>query len=250
MQGFKIRCPSCTRISLETTNQFNPDLPPHGGMVKCLLQYHIDWLCTPTTKAAEMCCPECLAPLVVGGVLNVVMPAREVGEFLNVEIMTPELAQKTMPLNSFTSDGNRIRIPLDAGFSAEADKMDTVEFPKTVNRVGEATVLNEDQKNILQEGEIKKEQLRTSPPDMELPDGARMIDEPVPTPNEPITTPFTSDGNTAPAEALIEKVNDITKKAIDVLNAPNPLVCDVCGKECKSELGLNSHKKSHKGAKR
>ncbi len=28
--------------------------------------------------------------------------------------------------------------------------------------------------------------------------------------------------------------------------APNPLVCDICGKECKSQFGLNSHKRSHK----
>jgi hypothetical protein len=28
--------------------------------------------------------------------------------------------------------------------------------------------------------------------------------------------------------------------------APNPLICDVCGKECKNQLGLNSHKRSHK----
>lgn len=157
MSGYKIKCPNCTRICFETTDQFNPNVPPHGGMVKFLLQYHIDWLCVPTTKASEMCCPECLAPLVVGDVLNVIMPIREAGEAFH-------------------------------------------------------DVLTEDQKNIIQEGEIKKEQLKTSV-QMEVPEGVTVIPEP-------------DNPNIIPA-----------------------FICDVCGKECKNQFGLNSHKKSHKGGK-
>lgn len=162
--GLKVKCPNCTRICFETTDQFNPDLPPHGGMVKCLLQYHIDWLCAPTTKASEMACPECLAPLVVGGILNVVMPAREAGECF----------------------GKSPAIALD----------------------------------------------KTTPGD-------------VLTPNEPITTPFTSDGNPLP----IEVIGGENIKEDDKIKTEPAFVCDVCGKECKSQLGLNSHKKSHKGGK-
>lgn len=141
MKGLKVKCPNCTRVCFETTDQFNPDAPPHGGMVKCLLQYHIDWLCSPTTVASEMCCPECLAPLVVGGVLNVVMPARETGE-------------------AFKVTTNELQVPV-----------------------------------------------RDDTPQAHM------------------------DG---------EKLNIVDPKNFK-------FICDVCGKECKNQFGLNSHKKSHKG---
>jgi hypothetical protein len=158
MQKMKVKCPNCGRISFETTDQFNPDAIPHGGMVRCLLPYQIDWLCSSTTVSAEMTCPECLAPLVVGGVLNVVMPAREAGE-------------------CFTDE----------------------------------------QKAAIQEAEIQKEMLKTEIPPMEVPEGMVLIDPPG---SGPVTE--------TPAEQ------------------PKGLVCDVCGKECKSEFGLKSHKRSHK----
>lgn len=72
MKGLRVRCPNCKRCDFLTTDKYNPDVTPHGGMVRCLLPYHIDWLTLSTTLAAEMCCPECLAPLVVEGRLVVV----------------------------------------------------------------------------------------------------------------------------------------------------------------------------------
>lgn len=36
-------------------------------------------------------------------------------------------------------------------------------------------------------------------------------------------------------------MSDDSKKIIDVI-----IRCEVCGKECKSQFGLNSHKRSHK----
>lgn len=81
MQGLKVQCPNCKRKDFVTTDKFNPDIRPHGGMVKCLLPYHIDWLTTGTTLCAEMTCPECLAQLAPQGVLSVLIPARECGRF-------------------------------------------------------------------------------------------------------------------------------------------------------------------------
>ncbi len=72
MKGLRVRCPNCKRCDFLTTDKYNPDVTPHGGMVRCLLPYHIDFLTLSTTLAAEMCCPECLAPLVVKGRLVVV----------------------------------------------------------------------------------------------------------------------------------------------------------------------------------
>lgn len=82
----KVKCPQCGRMSFETTEQFDSNLPPHGGMLRSLLQYHIDFLLSATTKAADLACPECLAPLVVGGALNVVMPAKIAANDLQVPI--------------------------------------------------------------------------------------------------------------------------------------------------------------------
>jgi len=79
-------------------------------------------------------------------------------------------------------------------------------------------------------------------PDMMVPEGAQIPtpDGPITTPDGPITTPFTSDGNPTPAP-VEEAAPEANPK-----EAPNPLVCDICGKECKSQFGLNSHKRSHK----
>ena len=133
----KVKCPQCGRMSFETTEQFDSNLPPHGGMLRSLLQYHIDFLLSATTKAADLACPECLAPLVVGGALNVVMPAKIAANDLQVPIRDDTLQAHI--------DGDKLNI-------------------------------------------------------------------------------------------------------VDPRNIHLPVfICDVCGKGCKSELGLNSHKRSHKG---
>lgn len=141
MEGLKVKCPNCKRTDFITTDKFNPDVQPNGSMVKCLLPYHIDWLCTSSTPAGQMTCPECTCQLAPYGRLTVV------------------------------------------------------------------------------EEETKE--------------------RPVPTPDEPITTPFTSDGNPTPApmEEVAPEANQ---------GPSDPLVCDVCGKKCQNPLGLQSHKRSHK----
>lgn len=98
MQGLKVQCPNCKRKDFVTTDKFNPDIRPHGGMVKCLLPYHIDWLTTGTTLCAEMTCPECLAQLAPQGVLSVLIPARECGRFF--EEVLPDDVQKANPVMS------------------------------------------------------------------------------------------------------------------------------------------------------
>ncbi len=256
----KVRCPNCTRISFETTDQFNPDLPPHGGMVKSLLQYHIDWLTSPTTKASEMACPECLAPLVVGGVLNVMMPAREAGEaFKNVPnskcnecgfefnyIANQE--GKCPKCGVYNITINELQVPIrDNSPQAhmDGDKLNIVD-PKNIH----FDELNKTTLGYLGEEMTPESVEKDTKEKIDAFNSATVIDGGGEI-RTPITTPFTSDGNPAPAEVaeLVGKVNDVVDKAIDVLNASNPLTCDVCGKECKSQLGLNSHKKSHKGGK-
>ena len=87
----KIKCPNCKRTDFETTANYNPNLPPNGSMVKCLLPYHIDWLCSSTTKGAEMTCPECLAALVIKGKLSVAQPTlMETEEAFTEKIATCE----------------------------------------------------------------------------------------------------------------------------------------------------------------
>lgn len=83
MQGFKVQCPNCKRKDFVTTDKFSPDVTPNGSMVKCLLPYQIDWLCSSTTLASEMTCPECCAQLVLNGRLTVLIPIRDVGEFFD-----------------------------------------------------------------------------------------------------------------------------------------------------------------------
>ena len=113
MKAYKVKCQNCGRKDFETTDKFDPDKSPNGAMVKCLRPYQIDWLTTSTTKTAEMTCPECLAPLAPGGILNVLVPARDAGVFFFREVITPELAQEIQPLNSFSDDGGSIRIPME-----------------------------------------------------------------------------------------------------------------------------------------
>lgn len=144
MEGLKVKCPNCKRIDFVTTNQYDPEKLPNGSMVRCLLPYPIDWLCSSATYAAQMTCPECTCQLAPYGRLTVI-------------------------------------------------------------------------------------------PDMMVPEGAQ-----IPTPDGPITTPFTSDGNPTPAPVEEAAPEANPKEAL------NPLVCDICGKECKSQFGLNSHKRSHK----
>ena len=184
MKGLKIKCVQCGRVSFETTEKFIPDVLPNGSMVKSLLPYDHDWLCAATTPASEMACPECLAPLVVGGVLNVIMPAREAGEAFK-------------------------------------------------------DVLTDGQKAGILEMDTQKEMLKTEIPPIEVPEGASIIEYLEP-PAIPQMEEFVD---------LINKVNDVTDKAVTVLNqtpTTPALTCDVCGKECKTLLGLNSHKRSHK----
>jgi len=72
MEGLKVVCPNCKRRDFVTTDQYHPDAPPNGSMVKCLLPYRIDWLCSPVTRCAEMTCPECCAFLAPQGRLTLV----------------------------------------------------------------------------------------------------------------------------------------------------------------------------------
>jgi hypothetical protein len=74
MQGLKVQCPNCKRKDFVTTDKYDPDKTPNGSMVKCLLGYHIDWLCSSGTVASEMTCPECLSPLARNGRLHVITP--------------------------------------------------------------------------------------------------------------------------------------------------------------------------------
>ena len=68
----KVKCPNCGRMDFETTDKYNPDVTPNGSFLKCTLPYHIDWLCSSTTLASEMTCPECCAQLAPSGRLIVV----------------------------------------------------------------------------------------------------------------------------------------------------------------------------------
>lgn len=93
MKAYKVKCQNCGRKDFETTDKFDPDKSPNGAMVKCLRPYQIDWLTTSTTKTAEMTCPECLAPLAPGGILNVLVPARDAGVFFFREVITPMIGE-------------------------------------------------------------------------------------------------------------------------------------------------------------
>jgi len=93
MPPLQVRCPSCKRILFHTTDEYDPDQIPHGGMVKLLtnlVRWQIDWETTSRTTAAEMTCPECDVELVVNGQLDVLPPKPEQSEF--------ELAGKAEPI--------------------------------------------------------------------------------------------------------------------------------------------------------
>lgn len=91
MSGLKVQCPNCKRKDFVTTDRFDPDVTPNGGMVKCLLPYQIDWLCSSSTLCAQMTCPECLAPLAPQRVLNVLYPVREAGGFFKFHVQANDL---------------------------------------------------------------------------------------------------------------------------------------------------------------
>ena len=74
MEGLKVKCPNCKRMDFVTTNQYDPEKLPNGSMVRCLLPYHIDWLCSSATYAAQMTCPECTCQLAPYGRLTVIIP--------------------------------------------------------------------------------------------------------------------------------------------------------------------------------
>jgi hypothetical protein len=77
MKGIKIKCPNCKVICFETTESFNPNVTPNGGMVRKLsnVPWEIDWLMASTTTAAEMVCPMCgVGQLAPSGRLTLVEP--------------------------------------------------------------------------------------------------------------------------------------------------------------------------------
>ena len=107
MEGLKVKCPNCKRMDFVTTDKYDPDVQPNGSMVKCLLPYHIDWLCSSATYAAQMTCPECTCQLAPYGRLTVIEEPIKVAESHETpvpgtegnEAITPESAQKEVPLN-------------------------------------------------------------------------------------------------------------------------------------------------------
>jgi hypothetical protein len=44
----------------------------------------------------------------------------------------------------------------------------------------------------------------------------------------------------------MEEANELDEALDKVSVGPQIFICDICGKECKSQFGLNSHKRSHK----
>lgn len=80
MQGLKIACPLCRRKLFTTTEHYNPDISPNGSMLKFLGGYHLDFLLTSTTKAAELCCPECQGQLAPSGRLTVIEEQKTIME--------------------------------------------------------------------------------------------------------------------------------------------------------------------------
>jgi len=93
MQGIKIKCPNCREICFETTDKFRPDVTVNGSMVRTLprITWHIDWLCSDVTPAAQMTCPMCdvgqLAPS--GRLLLVDPPPFKEPEIPQVETPAP-----------------------------------------------------------------------------------------------------------------------------------------------------------------
>ena len=88
-KGLKVQCPNCKRIMHETTDSYDPNVPPNGSMVVLLEPYRSNsWPIfgdgvmrgTAATKRAEMDCPNCLAQLAPSGKLRVLAPVEEVKE--------------------------------------------------------------------------------------------------------------------------------------------------------------------------
>ena len=103
MQGIKIKCPICREICFETTEKFRPDVTVNGSMVRTLprITWHIDWLCSDVTPAAQMTCPMCdvgqLAPS--GRLMLVDPPPFKEPEIPQVETPAPveEVAPEAKP---------------------------------------------------------------------------------------------------------------------------------------------------------
>lgn len=99
----KVKCAN-GHIMWETTERYDPEVTPHGGMVRLLDKWKtLGWpvfgdditIATAGTPASEMDCPECLAPLVIGGRL-LVIPDPEVEEAEVEE--TEEVVEEAEPV--------------------------------------------------------------------------------------------------------------------------------------------------------
>jgi hypothetical protein len=107
MKGLKVQCPGCKKVFHETTEKYDPDVRPNGAMVRLLepwkgwgwAAFDAEGEAVSTTLCSEMICPGCQAQLAPSGRLTV--------------IITPEDAQKIQPLNSFSDDGSKIKIPME-----------------------------------------------------------------------------------------------------------------------------------------
>lgn len=108
-EGLRIKCPNCKRVFFSTTDKFDPDEKPNGSMVKPLVKYQIDWLCSKVTSAAEMTCPECCAQLAPKGRLHVL--PREEAPVSPMEIGLPGVEEETA-----ISDMAEAEVSTDGGF--------------------------------------------------------------------------------------------------------------------------------------
>lgn len=89
--GLKVVCPLCRCRLFITTEHYNPDISPNGSMLKFLGGYHLDFLLTSTTKAAELCCPECQGQLAPSGRLTVIEEPKTIME--TEEAMVEQFAE-------------------------------------------------------------------------------------------------------------------------------------------------------------
>jgi hypothetical protein len=117
MKGLKVQCPGCKKVFHETTEKYDPDVRPNGAMVRLLepwkgwgwAAFDAEGEAVSTTLCSEMICPGCQAQLAPSGRLTV--------------IITPEDAQKIQPLNSFSDDGSKIKIPMEESAPPPFDQM-------------------------------------------------------------------------------------------------------------------------------
>ena len=175
----KVQCPGCKKVFHETTEKYDPDIRPNGAMVRLLepwkgwgwAAFDAEGAAVSTTLCSEMLCPGCTAPLAPSGRLTV--------------IITPEDAQKIQPLNSFSDDGSKIKIPMEESAPPPFDRMppDSTKEP------------------TLQEDAKLNDQIDTEVSHTEEPPAPGLEDgEPGNTPDsQGITSPFTSDGNQTPS---------------------------------------------------